>query len=118
MRTLVYNEKGQVSWIERGGNAIDNGFGYDPAGRLNMHRLHDVQLSSQVQWDFARNPASQIISETRDNDLYAWTGHANVDRAYAVNGLNQYAAVGADGYCYDANWQSHRRWHLHLSLRR
>jgi YD repeat-containing protein len=29
------------------------------------------------------------LSNTSDNDLYAWNGHGNVDRDYGVNGLNQ-----------------------------
>lgn len=48
------------------------------------------------------NPAGQIISRTASNDAYAWTGHANVDRPYAVNGLNQYTSAGGTGFGYDA----------------
>ncbi|WP_102156518.1 hypothetical protein [Tsuneonella flava] len=50
-----------------------------------------------------RNPASQIASTTRSNDAYAWTGHANVDRNYTTNGLNQYTAAGPASFTYDAN---------------
>ena len=48
-------------------------------------------------------PASQIASLTRTNDAYAWTGHANVDRNYTTNGLNQYTAAGPASFTYDAN---------------
>ncbi len=52
---------------------------------------------------FAHNPASQIVTLTRDNDSYAFTGHYNVDRAYGVNGLNQYTSAGPASFTYDAN---------------
>ncbi|MBL7599298.1 hypothetical protein INQ10_25050, partial [Escherichia coli] len=37
------------------------------------------------------------------NDAYAFTGFVNVNRAYAPNGLNQYASVAGTGFGYDAN---------------
>ena len=49
------------------------------------------------------NPASQIVNETRDNDAYAFTGIATANKAYSVNGLNQYTAVAGTGHTYDAN---------------
>ncbi len=52
---------------------------------------------------FGYNVASQTISTTRDNDAYAWGGHLNVDRGYAVNGLNQYTTAGSATFTYDAN---------------
>jgi RHS repeat-associated protein len=56
-----------------------------------------------VNWGFTRNPASQIATETQDNDAYSWTGHVNLERSYSANGLNQYTAAGSAGFCYDAN---------------
>jgi RHS repeat-associated protein len=52
---------------------------------------------------FAYNPASQIVGRASSNDSYAFTRAANVSRAYAVNGLNQYSTVGPNAYGYDAN---------------
>jgi RHS repeat-associated protein len=48
------------------------------------------------------NPASQIQSQVKSNDSYAWTGHYNVNRNYSVNGLNQQTAAGATTLGYDA----------------
>ncbi|MFL6781561.1 MAG: hypothetical protein ACJ8FF_07830, partial [Sphingomicrobium sp.] len=59
--------------------------------------------AANVQWNFQINQASQISSETRDNDGYAFTGIAAVNKAYSVNGLNQYSAVAGTGYLYDAS---------------
>jgi RHS repeat-associated protein len=52
---------------------------------------------------FGYNPASQITQETRDNDAFAYTGMVTVNRAYAVNGLNQYTSAGPATFTYDAN---------------
>lgn len=52
---------------------------------------------------FAYNPASQIVTKTRSNDAYRFTGYVNVSRPYAVNGLNQYATAGSATFTYDAN---------------
>jgi RHS repeat-associated protein len=49
------------------------------------------------------SPASQIVSEAKSNDAYASSTAANVARPYSVNGLNQYATVGPNGYTYDRN---------------
>ncbi|WP_310496459.1 hypothetical protein [Sandarakinorhabdus sp.] len=50
---------------------------------------------------FSYTPASQLASVSRDNDLYAWSGHYNVDRAYSVNGLNQLTTAGSVALGYD-----------------
>jgi RHS repeat-associated protein len=56
----------------------------------------------------AYNPAAQIYSYSRDNDLYAWTGAVTASRDYSVNGQNQYGAVTGGGttlgsFGYDSN---------------
>ncbi len=59
--------------------------------------------ANNVLWTFARNPASQIATRTRDNDAYAFTGAYDVTRPYSANGLNQYTAAGPATFAYDAN---------------
>jgi RHS repeat-associated protein len=54
-------------------------------------------------WLASYNPASQIVTRTRNNDAYGFTGYASVNRTYAVNGLNQYSTAGAASFSYDAN---------------
>jgi RHS repeat-associated protein len=76
---------------------------YDGVGRLgSMHHTlpgdgYDLSLG------FSYNPASQIAQQTRSNDAYAWTGHANAAAAYTVSGLNQYSGAGGATLTYDAN---------------
>jgi RHS repeat-associated protein len=97
-------------------------FGYDSFGRMNgvgrpgattgLQFSNDGPLTSlthylaaglDVQWTFARNAASQIVTRTRSNDAYASNTAYNVSRNYAVNGLNQYTAAGPASFLYDAN---------------
>lgn len=104
--TLVnpaYNSLGLPASIYRPGAAFDQNLAYDPAGRLASLSLVDGASASRVNWSYTRNPASQIISEARDNDAYAWRGLYNINRNYTANGLNQYTAAGSAGFCYDAN---------------
>jgi hypothetical protein len=54
------------------------------------------------------NPASQIVTRTRDNDAYR-TNYVSADRAYVANGLNQYSSVAGATYGYDANSLPRRR---------
>ncbi len=63
----------------------------DPAGTT-----HDLTLG------FSYNPASQIVSNTRSNDTYAWTGHGSGTLTSPANGLNQLTGLGASGIGHDA----------------
>ena len=78
-------------------------YGYDPIGRLTGQGQAFAGGAGNLNETLGYNPASQIVSETRDNDAYAWTGAVNVNRAYAVNGLNQYTSAGPATFGYDAN---------------
>ncbi|MGC1271745.1 MAG: RHS repeat-associated core domain-containing protein [Croceibacterium sp.] len=80
-----------------------SGLQYDNAGRLSSVSMDLAASSYDTVGTFVRNPAGQIISETRTNDSYAWTGHVNVNRGYTANGLNQYTAAGSASLNYDAN---------------
>jgi RHS repeat-associated protein len=79
------------------------GFGYDAVSRLSSLTQNPTGTSHDTTTTFTYNPASQIASQTRSNDTYAWTGQANVDRAYTPDGLNRYSAVAGVSFGYDAN---------------
>jgi RHS repeat-associated protein len=99
-----YDSRGLISSVARYDTAQDQSFGYDPAARLSSLGIAGGGTSAPaVSWTFTRNPASQLTSEARDNDAYAWNGQATVSRAYSANGLNQYTAAGTAAFCYDAN---------------
>lgn len=50
--------------------------------------------TNDVSWTYAYNPAGQIVSQVRSNDVYAWTSGTNGASTYPINGLNQ---TGLDG---------------------
>jgi RHS repeat-associated protein len=92
------------------GGGISTSYGYDLSGQLNSLSNNLPAAGWNNQWTFAYNPAGQIKQTIRSNDQFAWTGHVNVDRNYATNGLNQYqqttsAATGqiSASFCHDAN---------------
>ncbi|HKU70227.1 MAG TPA: RHS repeat-associated core domain-containing protein, partial [Burkholderiales bacterium] len=49
----------------------------------------------------AYNPSSQIVTQSRSNDLYAWTGHGNGSTDTVTNGLNQLSTVGGISAAHD-----------------
>ncbi|WP_298334645.1 RHS repeat-associated core domain-containing protein [uncultured Erythrobacter sp.] len=96
-----YNDRGLTNSISRFSSAPNQSMSYDPAGRLASSGWSTGE--NPVTWSYTRNPASQIRTEVQSNDAYSWDGHKNVNRAYAPNGLNQYASVGGKNFTYDAN---------------
>jgi RHS repeat-associated protein len=102
--TPSYNNRGLLASAARYSTAHNQAFAYDAVGRLATLGVSGGGSSAPaVSWTFTRNPASQILSQTRDNDGYAWTGAVSADRNYTANGLNQYTAAGSASFCYDAN---------------
>ncbi|MEM7665020.1 MAG: RHS repeat-associated core domain-containing protein [Pseudomonadota bacterium] len=104
--TMAYNNRGlpaQMDWVL--GTASDNtrNYGYDSVGRIDQVGLNLNGPSADVSWSFTRNPASQILIKGQSNDLYRWDGSIDITRDYAVNGLNQYVAVGGASFCHDPN---------------
>lgn len=96
-----YDDRGRRVGLTRG-NGTTTSYSYDAVSRLTT-LTHDLAGSgSDVTATLAYNSASQIASRTRNNTSYAWTGAANVDRNYSVNGLNQYASAGSTSFAYDA----------------
>ncbi|WP_204276804.1 hypothetical protein, partial [Klebsiella aerogenes] len=68
-------------------------YGYDPISRTTSIANDLAGSAYDLTTSLGYNPASQIVGRTRSNDAYAFTGFVNVNRAYAPNGLNQYASV-------------------------
>ena len=84
------------------GNGVVQGFTFDPVSRLATHSNDLASTANDLTQTFAYNPASQIGSVTRSNDLYAWTGHTNDNLSSTANGLNQIGNVGAKSITHDA----------------
>ena len=79
-----------------------------------MQNLDGTGTTNDLTLDFSHNPASQIVTNDRSNNLYSFTGHANGNVADTVNGLNQLttsgishdgrgnvSAIGSASYSYD-----------------
>lgn len=98
--TYAYDNLGDRTSLTRGNGTVTS-YAFDPLSRLSS-LAHDVAGSAQdVTTTFTYNPASQIASVTRSNDSYAWNGHANTNRVYGVNGLNQLTTAGGAALAYD-----------------
>ena len=99
---FAYNGQGLLGARSESGGAVVN-YGYDPVGRLIGISDLFAGGAGDVSLGFSHNPASQIVSRSRSNDAYVWTGAYDVSRSYTVNGLNQYLTAGPAAFGYDAN---------------
>ena len=105
---MVYNARGlpsKLEWSASTSSDNERSYGYDNAGRVDQIGINIHGTADDVAWDYTRNPASQIRTETQSNDSYSWDGHpqTDVNRNYTTNGLNQYTAAGPSSFTYDAN---------------
>jgi RHS repeat-associated protein len=100
LATYNYDSLGRRSSLTRG-NGTTTTYGYDGVSQLAL-LSHDVSGTAQdVSSTFTYNPASQIASWSRNNDAFAWNGHYNQNKSYAINGLNQITTAGGIGFDYD-----------------
>jgi RHS repeat-associated protein len=101
---FTYNSAGLLSSRGEGGTLASSAtYAWDDVGRLLSQTDAFSGGTGNVGWTFALNPASQITSETRSNDSYAFGPISAVNRPYAVNGLNQYSSAGPATFTYDGN---------------
>lgn len=100
LAAFTFNARGLPNTMVGGGGST---YSYDTVGRLSGLSFDVSGTAQDTAWTFTRNPAGQIKQQTRSNDAYGWTGAVNVNRAYAVNGLNQYTSAGPASFTYDAN---------------
>lgn len=108
LASYTYKPTGQRDTVSYG-NGTARAYAYDSAGRAIGVKidlaatLNDLTIGqvSGVGSPVTYNPAGQIVSLTRSNDLYAWTAHSLFERDYSVNGLNQYTSAGGVSFAYD-----------------
>jgi RHS repeat-associated protein len=100
LATYGFDSLGRRVSIARGNGTTSN-YGYDAISRLKS-LSHDLGGTAQdVTSSFSFNPASQIVTWTRNNNSYAWGAHYNLSRTYSVNGLNQITSDGSAAIGYD-----------------
>jgi RHS repeat-associated protein len=97
----IWDNLGRRVSITRGNGTTTN-YVYDAASRLHQLAQDLAGTGDDLVLGFGHNPAGQIVSNTRSNDAYAWTGHYAVNRNYTADGLNQYTAAGTVTPTYDA----------------
>lgn len=98
--TYAYDANGRRTSLTYGNGTVTN-YAYDAASRMASLTNNLSGTANDLTTTFQYNPASQISQLTRSNNSYAWQDHYNVDRNYAVNGLNQLTAAGVLSLTYD-----------------
>jgi YD repeat-containing protein len=107
LASMFHDGFGRRTQIARDSGGSRTFMGYDGISRLASitHDLDGAGTSRDLTIGFAYNPASQVVTRAQSNDLYEQTVAAT-NRAYAVNGLNQYTQISGDGAAtlsHDAN---------------
>ena len=101
--TFTYNAQGRLLGRAADSSAPDSTFSYDAAGRLSGLAIdHQSNNAFDVTYGWGYNPASQIASQSRDNDSFAF-GPSTSNIAYVANNLNQYTSVAGTSHGYDSN---------------
>jgi RHS repeat-associated protein len=98
--SYTYDNLGRRTGVAYG-NGATRSFAFDPISRLSSLTNNPAGTVNDQTITFGYNPASQINSLTKSSDVYAWTGHYNINRAYGTNGLNQLTSAGATSLGYD-----------------
>jgi RHS repeat-associated protein len=101
LASYSYDDLGRRTGLTRG-NGVATSYGYDGASQLATMSADFAGTTYDQSLGFTRNPAGQIASTTRSNDLFAYNASANTNTATTVNGLNQATGVGAGAVTYDA----------------
>jgi RHS repeat-associated protein len=104
--TMSWNAKGERSGEARG--AVSTAYGYDTVSRLTSIDDDLAGTAVDITTSFEYNSANQIVRRTLSKPFYGFSGYTNLDRNYAVNGLNQYRVANSAGYdplnySYDSN---------------
>jgi RHS repeat-associated protein len=100
LAAYTYDNLGRRTGVTRG-NSTTTSYGFDAMSRLTSLSHDLASTTSDVATTFSYNPASEIVSQTRNNDAYAWPGRVNVNRGYTTNGLNQHTLSGTNALTYD-----------------
>jgi RHS repeat-associated protein len=101
LATITYAANG--TRLSKSGGGTTDSYDYDGVGRLRSETSDLAGTASDVTLAFTYNPAGQIVTRSRSNSAYSFTGYAEGTRSYTTNGLNQYATVGGTPFGYDSN---------------
>lgn len=101
LASYAYDNLGRRTSVTRGNGTIAS-YGYDAVSRLTSLSDNLSGTTYDQTLGFGYNPASEIIQNTRSNDVFAWTGHGNGSTSSTTNGLNQLTAIGSTVPTFDS----------------
>jgi YD repeat-containing protein len=101
LATFAYDDLGRRTSLTRG-NGTSTSYGFDAVSRLTSLTDNPAGTTYDQTLGFSYNPASQIVQQTRSNDLFAWAGHGNGTTSSTANGLNQVTVHGGTSTSHDA----------------
>lgn len=96
-----YDSTGDRTGLTR--ESAVSSYTYEGSGRLATVSDDLSGTTRDNLTSLAYNPHGQLVSRTRSNAAYAFTGAIAGSRDYVRNGLNQYTSVGVNAYQYDQN---------------
>ena len=102
LATFGYDDLGRRTSLTFG-NGASTSYGYDAVSRLTALTNDLAGTGSDLTIGaMSYNPASQIASQQRSNDSFAWTGHSSGSMPGVANGLNQLTSIGGSATSHDA----------------
>lgn len=93
LASFAYDDLGRRTSLTRG-NGTSTSYGWDAASRLSQLVQDLAGTTNDLTLGFTYNPASQIATNTRSNDLYSFA-KTNAAGTWTFNGLNQMAVMTA-----------------------
>jgi YD repeat-containing protein len=101
LASYAYDDLGRRTSITRGKGTATS-YGYDAVSRLASLTQDLGGTSGDLTLGFSYNPAGQIVTNTRSNDLYSWASATTGTVTTPANPLNQAASFGGTALTYDA----------------
>lgn len=100
--SYAYDDRGRRISLTRGNGTVTS-YGYDDVDRLTqLSQNLGGGTTNDLTLGFSYNPMSQIVANTRSNDTYSFTAHANLNAAATHDGLNRITALSGIGFTHDA----------------
>lgn len=108
LASFTYDDLGRRKSVVRANGTVTD-YGYNAKTQLETFSLNLAGTSQDQTYSFTYNSAGQIGSRGTTNDLYTYVKTSNINRAYEVNGLNQFTTDGTLNFTYDTrgnltNW--------------
>jgi RHS repeat-associated protein len=101
LATYAYDTLGRRTTLTRGNGTVTS-YTFDAASRLSQLSENLAGTTHDFTLGFSYNPASQIVGNTRSNDLFSYTAATAGTTNSVANGLNQIVTHGGLSTSHDA----------------